>query len=140
MKHFRSLADPGEAAGALAGQSVGEPSTQMTLNTFHLAGVGGGNVTLGIPRLWEILMTASKTLKTHFYLPLAGASHEVFVLDSCTLADKVSQQLGVLTLDELLDHNRRVPKMSPIVVTDSPCLYHMSPAQRRHCASQSGAA
>ena len=56
-KYARSLAAPGEAVGALAAQSVGEPSTQMTLNTFHLAGHGAGNVTLGIPRLREIIMT-----------------------------------------------------------------------------------
>ncbi|KAM0687678.1 hypothetical protein COBT_001079 [Conglomerata obtusa] len=55
---------PGEAVGILAAQSVGEPSTQMTLNTFHLAGVGSKNVTLGIPRLVEILMVAGKTIKT----------------------------------------------------------------------------
>jgi len=36
----------------------------MTLNTFHLAGHGGANVTLGIPRLREILMTASENIKT----------------------------------------------------------------------------
>jgi len=43
-----SLADPGEAVGCLAAQAIGEPSTQMTLNTFHLAGFGGGlNITLG---------------------------------------------------------------------------------------------
>ncbi len=47
----RSLAAPGEAVGVLAAQSVGEPSTQMTLNTFHMAGRGEANVTLGIPRL-----------------------------------------------------------------------------------------
>lgn len=51
-------------AGLLAAQSIGEPSTQMTLNTFHFAGRGEMNVTLGIPRLKEILMTASKQLKT----------------------------------------------------------------------------
>lgn len=50
--------------GLLAAQSIGEPSTQMTLNTFHFAGRGEMNVTLGIPRLKEILMTASKNLKT----------------------------------------------------------------------------
>ena len=50
--------------GCVAAQSVGEPSTQMTLNTFHLAGHGGANVTLGIPRLREVIMTASKKLKT----------------------------------------------------------------------------
>lgn len=52
------------ALGLLAAQSIGEPSTQMTLNTFHFAGRGEMNVTLGIPRLKEILMTASKHLKT----------------------------------------------------------------------------
>ena len=45
-------------------QSIGEPSTQMTLNTFHFAGRGEMNVTLGIPRLREILMVASSNIKT----------------------------------------------------------------------------
>ena len=40
LKYMRSLAAPGEAVGVLAAQSVGEPSTQMTLNTFHMAGMG----------------------------------------------------------------------------------------------------
>lgn len=61
---MRSLADPGENVGLLAAQSIGEPSTQMTLNTFHFAGRGEMNVTLGIPRLREILMTASKAIAT----------------------------------------------------------------------------
>lgn len=64
MKSFSSLCQPGEAVGVLAAQSVGEPSTQMTLNTFHFAGRGEMNVTLGIPRLREILMVASKRIKT----------------------------------------------------------------------------
>ena len=64
FKYVKSLVQPGEAVGALAAQSIGEPSTQMTLNTFHFAGRGEMNVTLGIPRLREILMTASKTIKT----------------------------------------------------------------------------
>lgn len=63
VKYQRSLVAPGEAVGSIAAQSIGEPSTQMTLNTFHLAGHGGANVTLGIPRLREIIMTASKALK-----------------------------------------------------------------------------
>ncbi|CAN8279787.1 unnamed protein product [Cochlearia groenlandica] len=63
-KFFSSLAQPGEPVGVLAAQSVGEPSTQMTLNTFHLAGRGEMNVTLGIPRLQEILMTAAVNIKT----------------------------------------------------------------------------
>ncbi|KNC49384.1 DNA-directed RNA polymerase [Thecamonas trahens ATCC 50062] len=63
-RYLRALAQPGEAVGLLAAQSIGEPSTQMTLNTFHFAGVGAANVTLGIPRLREIIMTAQKNIKT----------------------------------------------------------------------------
>lgn len=58
------MVEPGEPVGVLAAQSVGEPSTQMTLNTFHFAGRGDMNVTLGIPRLREILMVASANIKT----------------------------------------------------------------------------
>ena len=44
------MATPGEMVGAMAAQSIGEPATQMTLNTFHFAGVSSKNVTLGVPR------------------------------------------------------------------------------------------
>ncbi|GBE80006.1 DNA-directed RNA polymerase I subunit rpa1 [Sparassis crispa] len=64
VKYMRSLVEPGEAVGLLASQGVGEPSTQMTLNTFHFAGHGAANVTLGIPRLREIVMSASTKPKT----------------------------------------------------------------------------
>ena len=64
LNYLHSLVQPGESVGILAAQSVGEPSTQMTLNTFHLAGHGGANVTLGIPRLREIIMTASARIRT----------------------------------------------------------------------------
>ncbi|KAL7073206.1 hypothetical protein ACQ4LE_007516 [Meloidogyne hapla] len=63
-KGLRAYADPGESVGLLAAQSIGEPSTQMTLNTFHFAGRGEMNVTLGIPRLREILMTQGKSIAT----------------------------------------------------------------------------
>ncbi|MAJ82574.1 MAG: hypothetical protein CMF41_06630 [Legionellales bacterium] len=46
---------PGESVGAISAQSIGEPATQMTLNTFHFAGVAAKNVTLGIPRLNECI-------------------------------------------------------------------------------------
>ncbi|KAH7058738.1 DNA-directed RNA polymeras-like protein I subunit [Macrophomina phaseolina] len=64
LKYLKSLIEPGEAVGVVAGQSIGEPSTQMTLNTFHLAGHSAKNVTLGIPRLREIVMTASASIST----------------------------------------------------------------------------
>eukprot|EP00567_Pseudictyota_dubia_P008672 CAMPEP_0197446890 /NCGR_PEP_ID=MMETSP1175-20131217/11704_1 /TAXON_ID=1003142 /ORGANISM="Triceratium dubium, Strain CCMP147" /LENGTH=1752 /DNA_ID=CAMNT_0042978061 /DNA_START=220 /DNA_END=5478 /DNA_ORIENTATION=- len=59
----RARVAPGEMAGVLAAQSIGEPATQMTLNTFHYAGVSAKNVTLGVPRLKEIINVA-KTVKT----------------------------------------------------------------------------
>ncbi|KAK4694851.1 DNA-directed RNA polymerase II subunit RPB1, partial [Lecanoromycetidae sp. Uapishka_2] len=59
----RALVNPGEMVGVLAAQSIGEPATQMTLNTFHFAGVSSKNVTLGVPRLKEILNVA-KNIKT----------------------------------------------------------------------------
>lgn len=54
---------PGEMVGVLAAQSIGEPATQMTLNTFHFTGVSAKNVTLGVPRLKEIL-NVSTNIKT----------------------------------------------------------------------------
>ncbi|MBU2560821.1 MAG: DNA-directed RNA polymerase subunit A'' [Nanoarchaeota archaeon] len=47
--------DPGESVGLIAAESIGEQGTQMTLNTFHYAGVAEMNVTVGLPRLIEIL-------------------------------------------------------------------------------------
>lgn len=58
-----ALAQPGEMMGTVAAQSLGEPTTQMTLNTFHNAGVAAKNVTLGVPRLTEIINIA-KNIKT----------------------------------------------------------------------------
>lgn len=57
----RRLVSPGEMVGVLASQSISEPATQLTLNTFHYAGVSAKNVTLGIPRLNELFNCASST-------------------------------------------------------------------------------
>ncbi len=50
-----SRVEPCEAVGVVAAQSIGEPGTQMTMRTFHYAGVAEINVTLGLPRLIEIV-------------------------------------------------------------------------------------
>ena len=56
LKHREAIVHPGEMVGVIAGQSIGEPTTQLTLNTFHLAGVSSkSNVTRGVPRIEEIL-------------------------------------------------------------------------------------
>jgi len=64
IRQYReALVEPGEAVGTVAAQSIGEPGTQMTLRTFHFAGVRELNVTLGLPRLIEVL-DAKKTPST----------------------------------------------------------------------------
>ncbi len=54
-RYRRAEVDPHESVGILAAQSIGEPGTQMTLRTFHYAGVAEMNVTLGLPRLIELV-------------------------------------------------------------------------------------
>ena len=64
MKFYESLAHPSEMVGVIAAQSIGEPATQLTLNTFHLAGVSAASKTVrGVPRLKELL-SVSKNMKT----------------------------------------------------------------------------
>ncbi|KAI1193393.1 hypothetical protein F5X97DRAFT_314486 [Nemania serpens] len=109
-KYLSSLVEPGEAVGIVAGQSVGEPSTQMTLNTFHLAGHSAKNVTLGIPRLREILMTASDHISTPsmtllLHPELSEAEGETFakaisalpvahVINEATVKERVGKGVG----------------------------------------------
>ncbi|MDD3857848.1 MAG: DNA-directed RNA polymerase subunit A'' [Methanoculleus sp.] len=54
-EYRKSRIEPCEAVGVVAAQSIGEPGTQMTMRTFHYAGVAEINVTLGLPRLIEIM-------------------------------------------------------------------------------------
>jgi len=62
-KYLRAKLEPGTAVGAICAQSIGEPATQMTLKTFHFAGVASMNITQGVPRIKE-LINANKTIST----------------------------------------------------------------------------
>ena len=67
-----AVVNPGEMVGIVAAQSIGEPTTQMTLNTFHFAGVASkSNVTRGVPRIEEILSLSENPKKPSctIYLP-----------------------------------------------------------------------
>ncbi|KAF7797788.1 hypothetical protein EIP86_008990 [Pleurotus ostreatoroseus] len=92
-KFNQSLASPGEMCGTLAAQSIGEPATQMTLNTFHYAGVSSKNVTLGVPRLKEIINVATniKTPSLTVYLTPEYSKADV-------LAKQVQQELAYTSL------------------------------------------
>lgn len=108
--YMKMLAQPGEAVGLLAAQSIGEPSTQMTLNTFHFAGRGEMNVTLGIPRLREILMTASVKIATpSMDLPLLKVIKDEFgnELDEQQMeeqAKRVKLALNAVRLSDVLEY------------------------------------
>ncbi|CAL9110471.1 unnamed protein product, partial [Musa textilis] len=84
----QSLVAPGEMIGCVAAQSIGEPATQMTLNTFHYAGVSAKNVTLGVPRLREII-NVGKRIKTPslsvFLKPEVGREKELAKHVQCAL-------------------------------------------------------
>ena len=76
----RALVEPGEAVGTIAAQSIGEPGTQMTLRTFHYAGVAELSVTQGLPRLIEIVDArnnpATPTMKLHLADEIKGDRNE----------------------------------------------------------------
>ncbi|CAJ1955371.1 unnamed protein product [Cylindrotheca closterium] len=110
-KYGAALCAPGEAVGAIAAQSIGEPSTQMTLNTFHLAGAGA-NVTLGIPRLREIIMTASRQLKT----PTMSVPLNDSVSDSEAL--KLTRSFKKLSLGELVAGRKGISVQETLLQDD----------------------
>ncbi|KAF9083486.1 hypothetical protein BGX23_011391 [Mortierella sp. AD031] len=62
-KFMKAKIEPASAVGAVGAQSIGEPGTQMTLKTFHFAGVASMNITLGVPRIKEII-NAAKVITT----------------------------------------------------------------------------
>ncbi|EJD01575.1 beta and beta-prime subunits of DNA dependent RNA-polymerase [Fomitiporia mediterranea MF3/22] len=110
VKYMRSMVDPGEAVGLLASQGVGEPSTQMTLNTFHFAGHGAANVTLGIPRLREIVMTASTKPKTpSMTMRVCAGADDKLIKSFCKRASRLalSQIVDKVEVNEKLARTRR---------------------------------
>ena len=92
-KFNQSVVHPGEMCGTLAAQSIGEPATQMTLNTFHYAGVSSKNVTLGVPRLKEIINVA-----TNIKTPSLTVHLDPEIAVSSSLAKNVQQELAYTSL------------------------------------------
>ena len=111
----RARVEAGEAVGTVAAQSVGEPGTQMTMRTFHYAGVTELNVTLGLPRLIEIV-DARKDIATptmDIYFEEDKRQDEEFVK---TLANKI----GKSTINDVLsDFNLNYGTMEVEAVLDS---------------------
>ena len=90
--------EPAEACGIVAAQSIGEPGTQMTMRTFHYAGVAEINVTLGLPRLIEIVDARSMPSTPMMNIYLEGA----YRVDP-DLAEKVANNIEMTKLIDISD-------------------------------------
>lgn len=102
-KYNKAITEPGTAVGALAAQSIGEPGTQMTLKTFHFAGVASMNITQGVPRIVEII-NATKAIST----PIITA--EIADNTSMEFARKVKARIEKTTLGEISSYIEEVYK------------------------------
>lgn len=95
-KCILSKIDPGTAIGAICAQSIGEPTTQMTLKTFHFAGVASMNITQGVPRITEII-NATKNPSTPFI------QAELIKPDDVSLAEEVKLLIENIYLDQICE-------------------------------------
>ena len=98
MEYNRSFVEVSDMVGPIAAQSIGEPATQMTLNTFHFAGVSSkSNVTRGVPRLKELL---------HISKSIKAPSTTVYLDDSCkydkSKANEVLNQIELTSLKDIV--------------------------------------
>ncbi|XP_078700713.1 DNA-directed RNA polymerase III subunit RPC1-like [Branchiostoma floridae x Branchiostoma belcheri] len=100
-KYLRAKIEPGTAVGAVCAQSIGEPGTQMTLKTFHFAGVASMNITLGVPRIKEII-NASKNIST----PIITAQLQDF--SSPEFARRVKGRIEKSLLGEVTEYMEEV--------------------------------
>lgn len=92
-RYLLSMAQTGEMCGIVAAQSVGEPTTQMTLNTFHLAGQGSKKLNLGVPRFLEIVNMSPSPRTPYMSLALKESTYEA--------ARKVCQAIVAVPLDTI---------------------------------------
>ncbi|MFW9809292.1 MAG: DNA-directed RNA polymerase subunit A'' [Candidatus Thorarchaeota archaeon] len=106
----RSLVEPGEAVGTVAAQSIGEPGTQMTLRTFHYAGVAELSVTQGLPRLIEIVDArnnpSTPTMKIHLDEELAqnrNEAREIARNIEMVLVESVASNVSIDLLRQAID-------------------------------------
>ena len=98
LKNWASWAQPGEQVGIIAAQSIGEPATQMTLNTFHLAGVAAkSGMTRGVPRLKEVFKVTKSPKATSLSIFLKPEYRE-----SKEKAREVAQDLELTMLRDIV--------------------------------------
>ena len=100
-KYERAKVEPGHAVGAVGAQSIGEPGTQMTLKTFHFAGVAGMSLTAGVPRIKEII-NASKEISTPVITVRLERRSDLSIPES--LARVVKGRIEALRLEDVTEY------------------------------------
>ena len=101
LRYKQAIVHPGEMVGVIAGQSIGEPTTQLTLNTFHLSGVASkSNVTRGVPRIEEILRLTKNPKNPSLTVHLKQADE--------TSQDKAAHYANILEHTKLVEVVKRV--------------------------------
>ena len=115
--YVKNLVDPHESVGIVAAQSIGEPGTQMTMRTFHYAGVAEINVTLGLPRLIEIVdarkMPSTPMMEIHLKKEVSGDLEDIksFInrkIEFTTIHDVTNVEVDLPALSIIIDFKERV--------------------------------
>ena len=106
--------DPNESAGIMAAQSIGEPGTQMTMRTFHYAGVAEINVTLGLPRLIEIVDARRVPSTPMMTVHLVGMA-----ADDENIARLVSSEIEMTNLLDVASIDTDITNMRLVIRPDS---------------------
>ena len=105
VKYASASIEPGTAVGAVGAQSIGEPGTQMTLKTFHFAGIASMNVTQGVPRIKEIINASKKISTPVITAPLEdveeGENEEAFAI-------RVKARIEIAQLKDILSYVEEV--------------------------------
>jgi DNA-directed RNA polymerase subunit A" len=144
-EYAKNVIDPTEACGMIGAQSIGEPGTQMTMRTFHYAGVAEINVTLGLPRLIEIVDARSSpsTPMMNIYLrdeyrvnpelakeiankieitrltDVADIEMDLVNITISIKPNKKTMEKKGITIDELLERVQSIRKLSAKIEKDT---------------------
>jgi DNA-directed RNA polymerase subunit A" len=118
--YISSMVQPGEAVGVVTAQSIGEPGTQMTLRTFHYAGLMEFDVTLGLPRLIEIVDARHEPST-----PMMKIYLEEKYAENLEMARKIAREIEYTTIGNIVDEisytlgdRTFIVKLDPDMVTD----------------------
>ena len=138
FKYMRAKVHPGEMVGTLAAQSIGEPTTQLTLNTFHSAGTVKANATEGVPRIGELLSATQNPKNPLNFIYLVPGVRDQEEAALATMREIQNTTLRNLTKSVRIYYDPDPMSSSTVVQEDAEILKayeRFSVAQGAACAS-----